>query len=296
MTQLKPFLKWAGGKSQLIGDIQLRLPNYATSQDFCMVEPFLGGGAVSFWALSNLKHLQQLIINDYNQDLINVYKVIQKDIHSLISELEQLQNNYDKLLDKEAKAPFFYAKREIFNQRNLDSVGQASLFIFLNKASFNGLYRVNRKNQFNVPIGSYRKPIFLDKELLLAVSEALQKVVILQGDYEQTINKLPKNLPCWFYLDPPYRPISETASFTAYSYQVFDDSEQRRLHEFCQKIDKLGHQFLLSNSDPTMHSKYDDFFDSLYQDFNIERVTANRAIGAKSSSRQAVNELLIRNY
>ena len=102
--------------------------------------------------------------------------------------------------------------------------------------------------------------------------------------------------PCWFYLDPPYRPISETASFTAYSHQLFDDSEQRRLHEFCQKIDKLGHQFLLSNSDPTTHSKYDDFFDNLYQDFNIERVTANRAIGAKSTSRQAVNELLIRNY
>jgi DNA adenine methylase len=147
-----------------------------------------------------------------------------------------------------------------------------------------------------VPIGSYKRPVFLDKALLLEVSDALQEVAILQGDYEQTIKALPNNLPCWFYLDPPYRPISETASFTAYSHQVFDDSEQRRLHEFCQKIDKLGHQFLLSNSDPTTHSEYDDFFDTLYQDYNIDRVTANRAIGAKSTSRQAVNELLIRNY
>lgn len=296
MSQLKPFLKWAGGKSQLISDIQARLPTYTANQDFCMVEPFLGGGAVSFWALSNLKHLRHLIINDFNEDLINVYQVIKTDVHSLIDKLENLQTDYDKLLDKEAKTPYFYAKRESFNQRNLDAVSQASLFIFLNKASFNGLYRVNKKNQFNVPIGSYKRPIFLDTELLLVVSKALQKVMILQGDYEQTIEKIPKDLPCWFYLDPPYRPISETASFTAYSHQVFDDKEQRRLHEFCQKIDKMGHQFLLSNSDPTTHSEHDDFFDNLYQDFKIERVVANRAIGAKSASRQAVNELLIRNY
>lgn len=296
MSQLKPFLKWAGGKSQLISDIQARLPNYTANQDFCMIEPFLGGGAVSFWALSNLKYLKKLIINDFNEDLINVYQVIKADVQNLMIELDNLQKDYDELLDKSAKTPYFYAKRASFNQRNLDPVKQASLFIFLNKASFNGLYRVNKKNQFNVPIGSYKRPVFLDKALLLAVSDALQKVVILQGDYEQTIKALPNNLPCWFYLDPPYRPISETASFTAYSHQLFDDSEQRRLHEFCQKIDKLGHQFLLSNSDPTTHSEYDDFFDTLYQDFNIERVTANRAIGAKSTSRQAVNELLIRNY
>lgn len=293
---MKPFLKWAGGKSQLISEIAIRLPNYTNSQDFCMIEPFLGGGAVSFWALSNFNNLRLLVINDFNEDLINVYQVIKKDVESLIEELEQLQTDYDKLLDKEAKIPFFYAKRESFNQRNLNAIKQASLFIFLNKASFNGLYRVNKKNQFNVPIGSYKRPIFIDKELLLAASEALQKVVILQGDYEQTLKNIPENMPCWFYLDPPYRPISETASFTAYSHQVFDDNEQRRLHEFCQRIDKMGHQFLLSNSDPTMHSHYDDFFDSLYQDFKIERVIANRAIGAKSTSRSAVNELLIRNY
>ncbi|MBB0233165.1 Dam family site-specific DNA-(adenine-N6)-methyltransferase, partial [Streptomyces calidiresistens] len=139
----------------------------------------------------NLKYLKKLIINDFNEDLINVYQVIKADVQQLMIELDNLQKEYDRLLDKDAKTPYFYAKRASFNQRNLDPVKQASLFIFLNKASFNGLYRVNKKNQFNVPIGSYKRPIFLDKALLLAVSDALQKVVILQGDYEQTIKALP---------------------------------------------------------------------------------------------------------
>jgi DNA adenine methylase len=293
---VKPIVKWAGGKSQLIEDIKSRLPSLTQTQDFCMIEPFLGGGAVSFWALSKLPHLKQLIINDTNQDLINLYQVIKTDMEPLLEALQQLQSEYDELTTKAEKSPYFYAKRQQFNRRDNDAVIQASLFIFLNKSGFNGLYRVNKNNQFNVPIGSYKKPVIVDKSALIAVHQALQKVVILQGDYEQTLKEIPTDLPCWFYLDPPYRPISTTASFTAYSHQIFDDSEQVRLYKFCKALDKQGHLFLLSNSDPKNSNPDDDFFDKLYEDFKIERVSASRSISAKGEGRQAVSELLIRNY
>lgn len=292
---LKPFLKWAGGKSQLLPELQRHLPNYMYQQDFCLIEPFIGGGSFSLWALENLPYLKKLIINDFNADLINVYRTIQTSPNQLIEELSKLQNQYDQLLTKEEKTPFYYAKRDIFNQRTENNIIQASLFIFLNKSSFNGLYRVNKKNEFNVPIGSYKQPKFLDKEQLLLISQYLQFVEILTGDYSQTLDYLPNNMPCFFYFDPPYRPISETSSFTTYTGQDFDDNEQIRLAEFCKKIHLLGHQFLLSNSDPKNHNPNDDFFDNLYADFNIKRITAQRAISAKTDGRKAVTELLISN-
>lgn len=296
MTQLKPFLKWAGGKSQLIGDISLRLPNYVANQDFCFVEPFFGGGAVGFWALSNFKNLKCLVINDFNKDLINVYQMVKTDVEGLISELKCLQLRYDQFPDKETKKPFYYEMRSLFNQRNQTDLIHASLFIFLNKAGFNGLYRVSKNNVFNVPIGSYARPKFLDEELLFNMSKALKDVTILSGDYADTLNYLPKNLPCFFYLDPPYRPISTTASFKSYSHEDFNDKEQERLNLFCKKIDKLGYQFLLSNSDPTNHNPDDDFFEVLYRGFSIERVKANRTISATSAGRVQISELLIKNY
>lgn len=292
---LKPYLKWAGGKSQLLPEIIARLPKFVYQQDFCMVEPFIGGGAFSFWALSELEYLKKLIINDYNTDLINVYRSMQKNPYDLIAELNYLQSDYDKLITLDAKKPYFYEQRELFNQRSLSEVKQASLFIFLNKAGFNGLYRVNKNNQFNVPIGSYKKPTFLDERHILALSEKLQDVVIFVGDYSQTLEAVPKHMPCLFYIDPPYRPISTTASFTAYAEHGFDDAEQIRLAHFCQKLDALGHCFILSNSDPKNHDENDNFFDDLYHGFQIERVRANRTISAKSDGRKEINELLISN-
>lgn len=292
---MKPFIKWAGGKNSLLGEIKKRLPDYVHSQDFCLVEPFVGGGAVSLWALSDLPCLKQLIINDYNADLTNVYQVIKNKPDDLIKYIENMQNHYDKLTDIESKKPYFYHKREIFNQRNGNDVEQAGLFIFLNKSAFNGLYRVNKNNQFNVPIGSYKKPTFVDKENILNISKKLQNTKILSGDFELVLNHLPNNFPCLFYLDPPYRPISDTASFTSYSDSGFDDNEQKRLANFCKKIDKLGHYFLLSNSDPKNTNLSDDFFDELYQDFKIERIQANRTISASSVGRKKINEIIVSN-
>ena len=292
---MKPFIKWAGGKNSLLDKIQKRLPDFVYSQDFCLVEPFVGGGAVSLWALSDLPCLKQLIINDYNADLINVYQVIKNNPDDLIKYIENMQNHYDELTDIESKKPYFYHKRDVFNQRNGNDVEQAGLFIFLNKSAFNGLYRVNKNNQFNVPIGSYKKPTFIDKDNILTISKKLQNTKILTGDFELVLNHLPNNFPCIFYLDPPYRPISDTASFTSYSDSGFDDNEQKRLANFCKKIDKLGHYFLLSNSDPKNTNLSDDFFDELYQDFKIERIQANRTISASSVGRKKINEIIVSN-
>nr|P34720.1 RecName: Full=Type II methyltransferase M1.MboI; Short=M1.MboI; AltName: Full=Adenine-specific methyltransferase MboIA; AltName: Full=M.MboA; AltName: Full=Modification methylase MboIA; Short=M.MboIA [Moraxella bovis]BAA03071.1 MboI methyltransferase A [Moraxella bovis] len=292
---MKPFIKWAGGKNSLLDEIQKRLPDFVHSQDFCLVEPFVGGGAVSLWALSDLPHLKQLVINDCNADLINVYQVIKNNPDDLIGYIENLQSHYDKLTDLESKKPYFYHKRDVFNQRTSNDIEQAGLFIFLNKSAFNGLYRVNKNNQFNVPIGNYKKPTFVDKENILNISKKLQNTKILSGDFELVLAHLPNNFPCLFYLDPPYRPISDTASFTSYSDNGFDDNEQKRLANFCKKIDKLGHYFLLSNSDPKNTNSSDEFFDELYQDFKIERIQANRTISANSNGRKKVNEIIVSN-
>ncbi|UNU73327.1 DNA adenine methylase [Moraxella nasovis] len=293
---LKPILKWAGGKSQLLSQIQNRLPTYVQTQDFCLVEPFVGGGAVSFWALSHFPNLKRLIINDINHDLINVYRVIRQSADRLIDVLFHIQQEYDNLTDLESKKPYYYAKRDLYNSRKSDNITQAALFIFLNKAGFNGLYRVNKNNEFNVPIGSYKKPQFLDKELIYQLQKYLKNVEILTGDYEQILNKLDNTLPCLFYIDPPYRPLSNTSNFNHYAHQEFDDNEQVRLAQFCRQLDKLGYQFLLSNSDPKNSNPNDNFFDELYQQFTIERVMAKRAINAKGDGRSAISEILVYNY
>lgn len=292
---MKPILKWAGGKSGLLDEIVERLPSYVFTDDFCLIEPFVGGGAVSFWALFNLPHLKKLIINDYNADLINLYLVIREKPDDFINEVQKLQLMYDDRVTLEEKKLDYYRLRDLFNQRSQSDIVQASLFIFLNKSGFNGLYRVNKNNEFNVPIGSYKKPQFINQEKILKLSEKLQQVNILTGDFYQTLKYIPNDMPCLFYIDPPYRPISDTASFTAYANSDFNDDEQKRLAQFCREINALGYNFVLSNSDPKNHDKQDEFFDELYAGFHIDRVQANRAISATASGRKAVSELLIYN-
>lgn len=291
----KPILKWAGGKSSLLNAITKRLPAYVYNDDFCMVEPFVGGGAVSFWALSNLPHIKKLIINDYNTDLINLYSIIRNKPNEFINEVQTLQIMYDKLPTLADKKPIYYQLRDLFNERSQSDIVQAGLFMFLNKAGFNGLYRVNKNNQFNVPIGSYKKPQFIDKDNILNLSAKLQKAIILTGDFYQVLDYIPNNMPCVFYIDPPYRPISKTSSFTAYGDNTFDDNEQKRLSNFCKEIHQLGYDFILSNSDPKNYNINDNFFDDLYHNFCIERIWANRAISANSAGRKSVSELLICN-
>lgn len=291
----KPFLKWAGGKTQLINDIERNLPTDVTRHEFTYIEPFVGSGAVLFWMLNNFPNLKKAIINDINEDLINTYKTIATKPMELISILEILQNEFHELDgNEENKKLYYYQKRELYNSRKQEQSGQAALFLFLNRTCFNGLYRVNRKNEYNVPIGSYRKPTICDKENILAVSEVLQKVEILCGDFEQTLNHAEKN--ALFYFDPPYKPLSETSSFNSYAKDEFNDNEQIRLRDFCNKLDVLNHSWILSNSDVKGKDKADNFFDDLYSNFTIQRVEAKRSINANPEKRGTLTELLITNH
>ena len=275
----KPFLKWAGGKTQLIKDIERTLPTKITKEKFTFIEPFVGSGAVLFWMLNNFPKLEKAVINDINEDLINTYKTIASNPKELISILEILQNEFHNLEgSEENKKLYYYQKRELYNTRKEEQSGQAALFIFLNRTCFNGLYRVNSKNMYNVPMGGYKKPTICDKENILAVNNVLQKVEILSGDFEQTLNYADKK--SLFYFDPPYKPLSETSSFNSYAKDEFNDGEQIRLKDFCSKLDALNHIWILSNSDVKGKNENDNFFDDLYSDFNIQRVEAKRNINA----------------
>ena len=290
----KPFLKWAGGKTQLISDIEKALPTNIIQTNFTYIEPFVGSGAVLFWVLNNFPNLKRAVINDINEDLINTYKTIANNPKELISILEILQNEFHALEGNEDnKKLYYYQKRALYNSRKETQSGQAALFIFLNRTCFNGLYRVNSKNLYNVPMGGYKKPTICDKENILAVSEALQKVEILCGDFEQTLNYTDKN--SLFYFDPPYKPLSETSSFNSYAKDEFNDNEQIRLKNFCSKLDILNHTWILSNSDVKGKDENDNFFDDLYSDFNIQRVEAKRSINANPEKRGKLTELLITN-
>lgn len=291
----KPFLKWAGGKTQLLSSIKQSLHPSILKNSFTYIEPFVGSGAVLFWMLNNFPKIKKAVINDINSDLINTYKTIASNPIELISILKDLQSDFHSLQNnEEEKKAYYYKNREFYNMRSADNTTQAALFIFLNRTCFNGLYRVNSKNLFNVPMGSYKAPTICDEQNILAVSNALQKVEILNGDFVQTLNYATNNT--FFYFDPPYKPLSQTSSFNSYSKDEFNDSEQIRLRDFCNQLDSLKHKWMLSNSDVKGKDVNDDFFDDIYSSFNISRVKARRNINANAEKRGELNELLITNY
>ena len=206
--------------------------------------------------------------------------------------LQIIQDEY-LLLNEENRKEYYLNKRERFNTKSLDFLENTALFIFLNRTCFNGLYRVNSKGLFNVPFGRYSNPKICDKETIFADSEILQKVEILTGDFEQTLKYATDN--SLFYFDPPYKPLSTTSSFNSYAKEDFNDLEQIRLSDFCKKIDLLGYNFILSNSDVKGINPDDDFFDDLYEQFSIKRVFATRMINANAEKRGKLTELLITN-
>lgn len=290
----KPFLKWAGGKTQLIDQIRERLPSYTSKETFTYIEPFVGSGAVLFWMLNNFPNINQAVINDVNKDLTDCYLSIKHNVTFLIEVLKEFEIQYHNLSDKhEEKKEFYKAKRTLFNSRSSEQVVQSAIFIFLNRTCFNGLYRVNKKNEFNVPIGSYKRPVICNSENLQVVSQVLQRVTILNGDYTQTLEYANDNT--LFYFDPPYKPLSNTSSFNSYAKDEFDDDEQIRLRNFCNNLDNLGYQWILSNSDIKSKNPEDNFFDDLYAKYNIKRVFAKRTINSKPSKRGFLTELLISN-
>ena len=292
---IKPFLKWAGGKTQLLPEILNSVPKELIQvKSFHYIEPFVGSGAVLFNLLKHFNNLRSATINDINPDLAEVYRIAKGNLKLLISELSRLEKQYFLKEDNEYRKEVFYESRELFNSQKLNAVKKSALLIFLNRTCFNGLYRVNSRGKFNVPFGKYKNPKICDKEKLTAVSQALQKVTILNLDFEATLEFAEKN--SFFYLDPPYKPISKTASFTAYSQETFDDRQQERLKDFCDLLDKKGHLFMLSNSDPKNHDTDADFFDKLYASFNIRRVKARRIINSVGAKRGHIHELMITNY
>lgn len=289
----KPFIKWVGGKTQLLDDIKKSLPrDFSQRNKVTYIEPFVGGGAVLFWILQKYPNITKAIINDINAELICTYQVIKSDVEKLIIELNRLQTDYLSL-DEVARKEYYLSQRTCFNDVNKSDVETAALFIFLNRTCFNGLYRVNSKGKFNVPHGRYANPKICDEETLRADSTILQRVEILCGDFAQTEKYAGNNV--LYYFDPPYRPLTETSAFTSYSKDGFDDKEQRRLRDFCNQIAKKHSLFVASNSDPQNVNTDDDFFDHLYRMFSIKRVFASRMINSKKNGRGAISEIMISN-
>lgn len=291
---VKPFLKWAGGKGQLLKEIE-QYYSFAKGKITKYAEPFVGGGAVLFDVLNKFD-LEDVYISDINAELIDTYCVIRDKIDELIEKLYIMQNEFVPL-DTENRKIYYNKKRERFNDLKINSkesiiIEKAALMIFLNKTCFNGLFRVNKKGLFNVPMGAYKNPIICDEKNLRAVSERLQKVNIICGDYKESAEFIDENT--FVYFDPPYRPITETASFTAYTENEFNDEKQMELARFVDDMSKKGAKILVSNSDPKNTNATDNFFDNIYSDYKIKRVEATRMINCNSESRGKI--LLISNF
>lgn len=295
-TTVKPFLKWAGGKSQLIKEIECYYPFY-DGHTTKYAEPFVGGGAVLFDILSRYD-LKDVYISDINAELINTYRVIRDDIDTLVEKLYIMQ--YDFLSsDMDNRKSYYLKKRELFNDLKVNgdeniNVEKAALMIFLNKTCFNGLYRVNKNGLFNVPMGAYKNPMICDETNLRAVSKKLQNVTIVCDDYRKSSSFIDENT--FVYFDPPYRPITDTASFTAYTENLFSDKEQIELAAFVDSMHKKGAKIVISNSDPKNSDTEDDFFDNIYASHKIKRVEATRMINCNSEARGKIKELLISNF
>ena len=268
LSDAKPFLKWAGGKGRLLGKLNKFFPkNYNR-----YFEPFIGGGAIFF-------HLnpEKAIINDLNEELVNLYKIIKDIPEELMEELDKLQN---KVSDKD----FFLKMRSKKPKKELE---QAVRMVFLNRTCYNGMYRVNSKGEFNVPFGDMGNPKLYEKKNILACSHTLKKTIVLNEDYKKLNRRIREN--DFVYLDPPYVPLSETAHFTSYTSEKFGEEQQLELLKFCEKIDKKGGLFMLSNS-------YNEFTEKLYRKFNINTIKAARSVAAKSESRAEIKEIVVTNY
>ena len=295
MGKAKPFIKWVGGKSQLISQLDELLPSdFERWDNATYIEPFVGGGAMLFYMLQRYPNIGQAVINDINSDLINCYLTVKEYPEELISSLRDIQENFHALQTDNGRKDFFLSVRARYNEKNLNPIENATKFFFLNRTCFNGLYRVNRKGLFNVPFGKYVNPQIFDEETIRLDSKLLQRVEILNGDFEQTFDYAKGNT--MFYFDPPYRPLSNTSCFNDYTKEAFNDDAQIRLKEYCDRIDVAGYKFMLSNSDCKGENETVGFFDELYAAYNIERVWAARYINSNPSKRGKLTEILVHNY
>lgn len=302
----KPILKWAGGKTQLLDTLIGEMKKLKNTKELTYIEPFLGGASL-FITVAKLDLFNDYIINDINWKLINVYIQVRDNPGILISELKKLKLVYIDF-DEESRKKFYYKKREEFNvygrKEKLslkEKIKFAALFIFLNKTCFNGLYRENSNGDFNVPSGKYKNPSIYDAQEIFSLSELLNikdksgknKIKIFSKNYLDLEDKFKDN--SFIYFDPPYRPITK-GGFNTYHKSQFNDSHQIELAKYFKKLNQKGNYLMLSNSDPKNLDKSDDFFDSLYSDFNIYRVNARRSINSNGSKRGEIFEILVTNF
>lgn len=303
LATAKPFLKWVGGKTQLIADLETKLPpNIKTSLIIDRyIEPFLGGGAFFFYLKTRYK-IKKAYLIDNNEDLILSYKVIKFHPQKLIQKLQRLQSQYWRKKSEE-RATFYYRIRKKFNNQMADFsysaftddwILRSSYLIFLNKTCFNGLFRLNSKGEFNVPHGRYKNPKIADKDNIMAVRHALKNTEIICADF--SLCKKYAKKESLVYFDPPYRPLNTTSYFTAYTKGGFKDDEQIRLAHISRELSRKGSYVVISNSDPTNENGDDRFFKEIYHGFNISRVLANRMVNCNAKKRGKIQELLIANY
>lgn len=296
----RPFLKWVGGKSQLIKELDTHLPErLKEGKHKTYIEPFIGGGALFFHVARNYQ-IERFILADTNRDLILAYKTIQGKVGRLIAILHDLQTKFLKL-DQQKREAFYYKVRAKFNSEKADFsldanhwLRRTSQLIFLNKTCFNGLYRVNSDGLFNASFGKYANPKICDPDNLIEVSFVLRKALILNCDFEETLKLIDED--SFVYIDPPYRPLSQTANFTSYSPDTFTAHDQERLAQFCRNVNDAGAQVLISSADPSNVDPDDRYFEENYSDFRILKTQANRMINCRADRRGKINELLIMNY
>ncbi len=297
-----PFLKWAGGKSQLLEKFEALYPPQLKNNAIAhYYEPFLGSGAV-FFDIARQFTIKKAYLYDINEELVLTYKVVQKNAAELIDYLYRYQKKYNRL-DTKQRSDFFYKQRFDYNSKKESTdfnnyseqwIARAAQTIFLNRTCFNGLYRVNSTGAFNTPAGRYENPAICNEENLLAASKVLSIATIKKADFKQVKKDLKPN--SFIYLDPPYRPISKTASFKAYSKHNFDDAAQKELAALFTYLHEKDLFVMLSNSDPKNSNPSDNFFDELYKEYNIQRVPAKRLINANAAKRGKINEIVITNY
>ena len=295
----KPFLKWAGGKGQLLPQHETALPQELFDDSFTYVESFVGGGAMLFFMLQTFPNIARVVINDINENLTAAYKVIKDEPEGLIYRLKHIEQMYLPITDYEEQRTFYLEMRRRFNEEVLTDIDKAALLIFLNRTCFNGLYRENAKGYFNVPFGRYANPTICNEEVIYADSELLNRfdVQIMTGDFKRTAETVNPGERTFFYFDPPYRPLSATSSFNTYVKDEFGDNEQRELAAFCRNLctnDNII--WMLSNSDCSAKNPEDTFFEDIYNGFHINRVFASRAINANPNKRGKLTELLISNF
>ena len=299
----KPFLKWAGGKSQLLNTIEDKFPTEIKKSRKInkYFEVFVGGGALFFHLMNNYE-VKESYLFDINKELILTYDVIKKSPKELIELLSNLQEEYVPL-EQDNRKEYYLNIRSLFNENLKDfdydnyseeHIVRASQVIFTNKTCFNGLFRLNRHGEFNVPHGRYKNPLICDKKNILAVSKTLKNTHLINGNYYDSEDLIDDE--SLVYLDPPYRPLSSKSNFTTYAGFEFTDEHQIELADFYKRISDKGAKAILSNSDPKNEDENDNFFDDLYGEFTIDRVLAKRSINSNGKKRGQINEILVRNY